>query len=75
MKLLNVLYASRNDAYMPLLSFSDLIAVLDKLHQEVDHLHDQVRVVPTVAFASVVMLQFELAVLLAVKAYVLDFST
>jgi hypothetical protein len=75
MKLLNVLYASRNDAYMPLLSFSDLIAVLDKLHQEVDHLHDQVRVVPTVAFAFVVMLQFELAVLLAVKAYVLDFST
>jgi hypothetical protein len=60
---------------MPLLSFSDLIAVLDKLHQEVDHLHDQVRVVPTVAFAFVVMLQFELAVLLAVKAYVLDFST
>jgi hypothetical protein len=75
MKLLNVLYASRNDAYMPPLSFSDLIAVLDKLHQEVDHLHDQVRVVPTVAFASVVMLQFELAVLLAVKAYVLNFST
>ena len=73
MKLLNVLYASRNDAYMPLLSFSDLIAVLDKLHQEVDHLHDQPRIVPTVAFASVVMLQFELAVLQAVKAYVLDF--